>query len=126
MKAVTKYVCDYCGHELPTERGMAGHEAKRCFFSPGSHSCATCHHHVGVKNGSRWYDSDQYDTDCEVFKKRQARSDDEGGWYSASEVKNCWYYSEIDYQSPDSKMVGHKRNYWLRVVDKLPKPEVQE
>jgi hypothetical protein len=117
MKAVTKYVCDYCGHELPTERGMAGHEARRCFFSPGSHSCATCHHHIGVKNGSRWYDSDRYTTECEFNQERQGRED--GAWYAPREVKNCPYYREIDYNSPDARMVGHVKNYWLREVESL-------
>jgi len=130
MQKVTRYVCDYCKKELPTERGMAGHEERRGFFSPGSHSCATCHYHIGVINGSGLDDFNeyykQYTTACEIFKKRQARSDDEGGWYSASEVKNCRYYSEIDYQSPDSKMVGHKRNYWLREVEKLPTSKERE
>ncbi len=121
MKKVTRYICDFCNKELPTERGMAGHEAIRCFFSPGSHSCATCHYHIGVKNGSRWYD-----TACEIFKMAHDNEWYSPEWESAEEIKNCPYYKEIDYELSDSKKVGRKRNYWLREVEKLPTSKARE
>lgn len=116
MKQVTRYACDYCNRELKTEKGMARHEAKNCYFSPGSHSCATCHFNVGFIQSVGQYDTIRtYDFKCEI---NQGINDD--SWRVQLPRKYCPYYQEIDYQSPDSKKLGSKKNYWIRTIVESP------
>lgn len=44
MKELTAYQCDYCKKLLRSELAIQKHEAKHCFYSPQTHSCATCKH----------------------------------------------------------------------------------
>ena len=42
MKEITVYQCDYCKKLLRSELAIQKHETQYCFYSPHTHSCATC------------------------------------------------------------------------------------